>query len=42
MEKVDDASLVTELGKEPGGATLILAITVRGAGDKMVAMGGRP
>ena len=31
-----------ELGREAGGATLILAITVRGVDDKMVARAGRP
>ena len=30
------------LGNDPGGATLILAITVRGAEERMVARAGKP
>ena len=43
VQKVaDDVLWVAELGREPGGATLILAITVRGAGERIVARAGRP
>ena len=41
-QKVAFDVLLWELGKEAGGATLILAITVRGADVKIVARAGRP